>query len=66
MTKSSVTLELIYKELKAVKKQIGKIEKQMIDVDCVLSASESAAVEQAKMDIKAGKAVSLEDFRKTL
>ena len=49
----------LYKEIKAIRKDLDYIKKHMVDADTILTKDDEVALKQAEKDYKEGKTVKL-------
>ncbi len=62
----AVTMNMVYDELKSLKKEVTFIKKHMVDVDMFLTHEEEERLNEALEEHKKGKTISLENLRKEL
>lgn len=62
----NVTLDVVNRNLKHVMKELEEIREHMVDVDSILTEDDKIALEEARKELKAGKALTLEEFEKQL
>ena len=51
----AVTMDMVFDELKSLKKEVTFIKKHMVDVDTVLTDDDFESLNEAEKDLKAGK-----------
>lgn len=62
----AVTMDMVYEELKGVKKELVYIKEHMVDVDMFLTPEEEMKLEEALEEHKKGKTISLDKLRAEL
>jgi len=66
MTQKTITLDDIYKEIEFVKERVIEIEEHMIDIDCILTEDDYAALLESRAEKAEGKLTSHEDMKREL
>jgi len=62
----AVTMNMVYDELRSMKKELNYIKEHMVDVDMFLTPEEEERLNEALEEHKKGKTISLEDLKKEL
>lgn len=62
----AITMNMVYEELKGVKKELAYIKEHMVDVDTFLTPEEEMKLEEALEEHKKGKTISLDKLRAEL
>lgn len=62
----AVTMNMVYEELKDMKKELAYIKDHMVDVDMFLTPEEEDKLEEALEEHKKGKTTSLDKLRAEL
>ncbi|ODS36838.1 hypothetical protein BEH94_00990 [Candidatus Altiarchaeales archaeon WOR_SM1_SCG] len=61
-----VTLDVINKNLKGIRKEIVEMREHMVDVDSLLTKDDKMALQEARNELKENKAITLEEFERQL
>ncbi|MBN2251822.1 MAG: hypothetical protein JW724_07100 [Candidatus Altiarchaeota archaeon] len=62
----TVTLDVVNRNLKHILKELEEIREHMVDVDCILTEDDRAALAEARKEFKAKKAITLDEFERSL
>ena len=62
----AVTMNMVYDELQALKKEVTFIKKHMFDPDTLMTTEEERRFEQSLEELKAGKTTPLSELKKEL
>ncbi|MEK6920531.1 MAG: hypothetical protein AABX82_01505 [Nanoarchaeota archaeon] len=62
----TVTMNMVYEELKGMKKELAYIKNHMVDVDMFLTPEEEVKLEEALEEHKKGKTISLDKLKAEL
>ena len=62
----AVTMNMVFDELKSLKKEVTFIKKHMVDVDMFMTPEEEERLTEALEEHKKGKTISLEDLKKEI
>ena len=62
----AVTMDMVFDELKSLKKEVTFIKKHMVDVDMFMTPEEEERLTEALEEHKKGKTISLEDLKKEI
>ncbi len=62
----AVTMNMVYDELRSMKKELNYIKEHMVDVDMFLTPEEEERLNEALEEHKKGKTISLENLKKEL
>lgn len=62
----TVTMQMIYQELKGLKTEVNFMKKHLFDPDSILTTEERKRYERSLKELKAGKTTSLSQLKKEL
>ena len=51
----TVTLEVINKNIKELRKEVAEIREHMVDMDCIMTEDDWESIREAEKDLKEGK-----------
>jgi len=60
----TVDLEMVYKQLLALRREVDYIKEHMVDTDVTLTPEEKAELDESLEELEEGKTFSLEDIKK--
>lgn len=61
---NAITEEELFKELKAIRKDLAYIKEHMVDIDTILTPEEEEILEEGIKEFEEGKAIKLEDLER--
>ncbi len=61
-----VTLDVIYKNIKELRKEVAEIREHMVDIDCILTEDDLKALEEYRLEKSEGRLTTHEDLKKEL
>lgn len=61
---NAITEEELFKELKAIRKDLAYIKEHMVDINIILTPEEEEILEEGIKEFEEGKAIKLEDLER--